>query len=158
MSSDWPSRESCLVVFAQRGDARIDLPAWSQHAERFFGTRLALPAGKHYGEIPPLVDAAEFVLARPEVPPVRRKGFARPREDEDLALAETAEARAGHTGLLLLAGRCPMVWMVRLESSEDVEALRLATILASVLLGPILDVGRSQLFGVKTARSKLQQG
>ena len=38
----------------------------------------------------------------------------------------------------------------------DPLALRLAAILASVLLGPILDVRVPELFGVKTARAKLE--
>jgi hypothetical protein len=151
-----PPRESCLVVFAQRGDARIDLAAWSQHAERFFATKLALTAGKHYSDVPPRVDAVAFVLTRAGAPAATRLAFARPRDAEDLALAEAAEARTGHTGLVLLARRCPMVWQVPKPASGDAEALRLAAILASVLLGPILDVAAAQLFGVKTARAKLE--
>ncbi len=87
--------------------------------------------------------------------PASRPAFARPRDQDDLALATAAEARTSHTGLVLLARRCPLVWMVVRESREDVPALRLAAILASVLLGPILDVAGGELFGVKTARSKL---
>jgi hypothetical protein len=35
-------------------------------------------------------------------------------------------------------------------------ALRLAAILASVVLGPILDPETSEIFGVKTARLKIE--
>jgi hypothetical protein len=149
-----PPRESCFVVFAQRGDARIDLPAWSHHAERFFATTLGLAVEKKYGDAAPVVDAAEFLLSHAGTPASRR-AFARPREEEDLALARAAEARSRHTGLVLLAGRCSMVWMVARESPTDACALRLAAILASILLGPILDATAGQLFGVKTAREKL---
>jgi hypothetical protein len=149
-----PPRESCLVVFAQRSDARIDLPAWSRHAERFFGTSLGLAVEKSYGDAAPVVDAAEFVLSHAGSP-ATRQAFARPREPEDLELARAAEARSGGGGLVLLAGRCRMVWMVARESLADASALRLAAILASILLGPILDVTAGQLFGVKTARGKL---
>ena len=40
-------------------------------------------------------------------------------------------------------------------ADPDALALRLAAILASVLLGPILDARVPELFGVKTARAKL---
>ena len=149
------AREGSLVVFSQRRDARIDLAAWNQHAERFFGTRLGLAVPKEYGPVAPVVDAAEFILWRAGASAVSRTAFARPREDEDLALADRAESRTGHTGLLLLAKRCPMIWSVPRDPAGDFDALRLAAILASVLLGPILDVDAAQLFGVKTARMKL---
>jgi hypothetical protein len=47
------------------------------------------------------------------------------------------------------------VWLVSRKGDRDPLALRLASILASVLLGPILDVQSGELFGVKTARAKL---
>lgn len=42
------------------------------------------------------------------------------------------------------------------DRDDDTLALTLAAILASILLGPILDPRRSELFGVKTARRKLE--
>jgi hypothetical protein len=158
-----PARESCFLVFSQQPDARIDLVHWAQHASRFFDTHLALATPKRYGEVAPRVDSAQFVLSLPGAPPATLWALARPRESEDLALAQAAEARMSHTGLLLLAGRCPQVWLVAREpvvsppgdSPSDHEALRLAAILASVLLGPILDARAGELFGVKTARAKL---
>ena len=61
------------------------------------------------------------------------------------------------TGLALLARRCQAVWIVeRADGEPDRLALLLSAILASVLLGPILDPARGELFGVKTARAKLE--
>ena len=87
---------------------------------------------------------------------IMRWAHARPRSDEDLALADQAEARAGGGGLAGLARRCAAVWMIAREGDEDALALRLAAILASVYLGPILDARGPEIFGVKTAREKLE--
>jgi hypothetical protein len=79
----------------------------------------------------------------------------RPRTDDDLALAESAEAGGG---LVLLAKRCSVVVLVlaRLEGSPDDQgALLLAALIASVALGPILSPDRRHLFGARTARGKL---
>jgi hypothetical protein len=148
------------VVFAQRTDARVDIDAWSAHAERFFATRLGLAEDMRplMGASAPRVDRARFVVAPGDGTgdgPGIRQASARPRDERDLALAERADG-AG-TGLALLARRCPTVWLVTREGEGDRLALRLATILSSVLLGPILDPGRMELFGAKTARGKLER-
>ena len=66
-------------------------------------------------------------------------------------------ARAGYTGLALLARRCKTIWLVVREGPSDRLALHLAAILASLLLGPILDASAGELFGIKTARAKLEK-
>jgi hypothetical protein len=149
--------ESALLVFAQREDARIEVDAWSELASRFFETRIGLAEDKHYepGAPAPRVDSARFVVSPTSGAPGIRSAFARPRGPLDLAAAEAADARVGFTGLALVARRCSMVWLVAREGEGDALALRLATILASSLLGPILDVGAGELFGVKTARAKI---
>jgi len=152
-------REGWLLVFAQRADARVDIGGWSAQAERFFSTRLGLAEDKPYapGQAAPLVDGARIVVAPDGEPPGIRSIHGRPREADDLALAEDADERAGPggTGLALVARRCQTVWLVTRALDPDPLALRLAAILASVLLGPILDVRVPELFGVKTARAKL---
>ncbi len=152
--------DATYLVFSQRADARIDIDAWSAHAERFFATRLGLTADKRYapGQAPPRIDEASFVVAPHGESPGIRLASARPRHDRDLALAATADERAGPggTGLALLARRCETVWIVSRVIDPDPLALRLAAILASVLLGPILDARVPELFGAKTARAKLE--
>jgi hypothetical protein len=147
-----------LLVFSQRGDARVDIDGWGAHAERFFATRIGLAEEKRYdpGTPFPSTDDARFVVAPAGGTPGIRAVHARPRDDADLHLADAIDARAGGTGLALLARRCPTVWIVERESEADSLALRLAAILASALLGPILDAHRTELFGVKTARAKLE--
>jgi hypothetical protein len=87
--------------------------------------------------------------------------LARPAADQDYSLASDAEARMSRGGLGLLARRCPVVWEIARETLPDPDALRIAAVLASVLLGPILDPDHERgpdIFGVKTAREKLAAG
>ena len=128
------------LVFAQQREAAVDLGAWDAHARRFFGASLSRD------------DDGRLVLT----PGGARTATARPRTGADLALADAAEARAGGGGLATLARRCPTVWLVAREGDDDAVALRLAAILASVLLGPIVDARGPDIFGVKTARAKLE--
>ena len=150
---------AALLVFSQRDDARIDADAWNAQAERFFAARIGLAEEKRaVPGPPPRTEDARFVVAPNAEPPGIRAVSAAPRQDADLALALEAEAAAGGGGLADLARRCPIVWRVAREHDDDPLALLLAAILASVLLGPIVDPGPvvPQIFGVKTARVKLE--
>jgi hypothetical protein len=97
-----------------------------------------------------------FVIAPADALPGIRAASRRARDAIDLVEAERAEARVGSSGLALLARRCPVVWTVEREEPEDALALLLAAILASLLLGPIFDRDAQALFGVKTARERLE--
>jgi hypothetical protein len=145
---DASSRESALLVFAQSADVNIDVDAWNAHAVRFFAARIGLAADR--GATP---TAALVVAPDGETPGIRRVS-ARPRDADDLALAQAADP--GTTGLALLARRCKGVWLVERDRDPDTLALLLAVVLASVMLGPILDVRGPELFGVKTGRAKLE--
>jgi hypothetical protein len=138
------------VVFASSQDAHVDVAAWDVQAQRFFETRLSLVGEADALEPAILVTPLAAAAAAGE----RRIAW-RARRADDLALADAAEERAGGGGLVLLARRCPTVWLVERQSDDDPLALRLAMILASVHLGPILDARGPDLFGVKTARTKL---
>jgi hypothetical protein len=151
-----PLREESYLVFAQRMDARVDIDAWNDHAVRFFATRVGLAEDVKQDPATGVPTAAvSLVLAPQGAPPGIRSLFARPREAGDLALAEEADANAGSPGLALLARRCESVWLVIREVEPDSLALLGAAILASLMLGPILDVRGPELYGVKTARAKL---
>lgn len=131
------------VVFSSSGALAMDVGAWDAHARRFFATRLAgAPSGA--------------VRVTPDREPEGERAVTwRDATPDDLQLAERGERRAGGGGLLALARRCPSVWIVTREAPDDRLALRLAMILASVHLGPIVDPAGPDLFGVKTARAKL---
>jgi hypothetical protein len=152
-----PARAEAFTVFAQRTDARVEAATWERHATQFFDARVGLVVEKRYGdEEPPLVDAARVVVAPSAAPPGTRFCFGRPREADDLEAAERADALAGSPGLGLLAKRCEHVWLVATESADDRIALLLAAILASVVLGPILAPDGEAIFGVRTARARLE--
>jgi hypothetical protein len=77
----------------------------------------------------------------------------RPRAESDLA--DAGKATAGG-GLPELAARCPMVALVLLEpDATDRGALRVAALLSSALLGPILSPDKTSLFGARSARDML---
>jgi hypothetical protein len=157
-----PSRRDALTVFAQRNDAVFDVAALRRQASRFFKVKLGLTVDKRYGLRAPDTDAAHVVVA-PEgefgkSPLGTRLCFGRPADDDDLAAAEAAERSQHTSGMALLAARCQTVWLVTSEDAGDRVALTIAAVLASSLLGPILSPSGDELFGVKTARLKLERG
>lgn len=145
------------MVFAQRSDARLDVNAISGQARRFFATELGLMAEKKYEDLPPVTDEAEVVVSGQGGNAGVRRCYGRPVTAEDLEKAASAEMRVTYTGLSGLAKRCGYVWLVSAEGPSDVTALLIAAILASVFLGPILAPDEAELFGVKTARLKLER-
>jgi hypothetical protein len=143
-----------LRVFAQSADA-IDIDACSAHAARFFATRIGL-ADVPDAPSPTSTLRVRFVIAPAGALPGIRSAYRRACDATDRLDAERADARMGSTGLALLARRCATVWVVEREGPDDALALRLAAILASLLLGPIFDREAQALFGVKTARERLE--
>ena len=150
-----PAVDDALLVFSQQSNARIAIDAWNDHAVRFFQTRVGMaePFAPEGGV--PGVMRARLVIAPDGGAAGVRSAWTRSRTADDLALADAAEARAGGGGLALLARRCPWVWLVERDTIDDRLALCLAAILASVLLGPVLDARAGKIFGVRTAREKL---
>lgn len=141
-----PEPERALRVFSQRPDAMLEIGALRAHAARFFATKLGLTVDKRYRTLP-AEDAARIVVGGEGM----RLAYGRPARPEDHADAARADPHG--SGLALLARRCPTVWLVARESEDDRIAFRIAVILASHLLGPIL-VG-DELLGVKSARARL---
>lgn len=154
-----PERSSSFLVFSQHPDARLDIGQLRQQATRFFATRIGLSVEKRYPDAPPATDAARVVVARDDgLASGTRLCFGRPVEPGDLAMAEEAERRQNGTGMSLLAGRCPTAWLIETEGGdEDRAALTLAAVFASVMLGPIVPPSGLEVFGVRTARLKLEQ-
>jgi hypothetical protein len=151
-----PPRSSAFTVFAQRKDSRLEAELWRRHASQFFDTDLRFTVPKQYVFDPPESDATEVVITAPTRPETTRLCYARPRTADDLLAAEEVDIRAGSNGLGLLARRCLVVWLISVEDETDPAALRIAAIVASVVLGPILSPQGTELFGVRTARLKLE--
>jgi hypothetical protein len=137
------------LVFTSAPRPLLDVAAWDAQAQRFFSTRLALLGQAGDGE-------ARIQVTPPAGPAGERALSLRPRTEEDMALAEAAEVRAHGGGMVLVARRCHSVWLIAREGEDDRLALRVAMVIASVALGPILDARGPDLFGVKTARARLE--
>jgi hypothetical protein len=132
-------------VFSQQAEPLVAAAEWKRAAERFFGAKLEIVA----------VDEGCVVSIEKGGSARRFSVVGRMRTSADLTDALAAETRSGFTGLYDLAERrCEVVWVVEREGPLDDTALLIAAILASVCLGPI--VGDDELFGVRTARAKLE--
>lgn len=152
-----PERASAFTVFAQRPRPTLDVSSLKVQAGRFFSARLGLTVEKRYGVALPVADAAHVVLASEgDETNGTRLAYGRRADAADVAAAEQAERAQGTYGMALLARRCETVWLVACESDDDRVALTIAAVIASTLLGPILPPAGDELFGVRTARMKLE--
>jgi hypothetical protein len=152
-----PAREGTFAVFAQRPNACLDAEVLRGHAARFFGAKLGLTVDKRYGDAPPEADAARIIVASDDGTAAgTRLCVARRADAGDVSAAEAAERAQGTYGLALLAARCPTLWLVVPEADDDRAALTIAAVFASVMLGPIVAPGGAEIFGVRTARMKLE--
>jgi hypothetical protein len=152
-----PDRAAAYTVFVQRSHAALEVAMLKAQASRFFGAKLGITVEKTYTDVLPEADAARVVLASDEgTASGTRLCFGRRADERDHAAAEAAEQRQGTTGMSLLARRCGTVWLVTRESDDDRVALTIAAVLASAFLGPILAPSGDELFGVRTARMKLE--
>ena len=139
------------MVFAQQARPALEVATIVRQAARFFQLEVAF---EHIAEGVALPAEA---ATRVRVGDATRLCIGRPKDAADQAAAQEAEAQRGFTGLSQLAFRCETVWLVEAQGPSDVNALRIAAVLASVLLGPILAPDGAELFGVKTARGKLER-
>jgi hypothetical protein len=152
-----PDRASAYTCFAQRDDATLDVDTIRRNAEQFFRTKLGLTVEKQYGPGVVPIDAARVVVASDDSGASgTRLCYGRPTDPSDLAAAEAAERAQKTHGMALLAQRCGTVWLVVRESDDDRAALTIAAIFASTMLGPILSPDGREVFGVRTARMKLE--
>src|SRR5690606_36873356 len=128
-----PDPSAAYTVFAQRGDAALELASIKAQASRFFAARLGLTVDKRIGAPPPAVDAARVVVATDDgATSGTHLCFGRPATALDHAAAGAAERAQGTSGLSLLAQRCRTVWLVTLEVDDDRPSLLIAAVLASV--------------------------
>ncbi len=150
-----PDRSRSYAVFAQSPLVLLDVEGLKNKASQFFQTKIGLTVDKRYGPDVPQRDAARLVIASDD--PAcsgTRLCYGRAVERSDLDAAERGDPNV--TGMFLLAQRCPTLWLVTYEMDDDRVALTIAAVLASILLGPILAPSGDELFGVRTARLKLE--
>jgi len=152
-----PPRDRAFSVFAQRPNAVLEIAALKQQAARFFGAKLGWTVDKDYRGDTPDTDAARIVVATDDgTTSGTRIVFGRPADGADVAAAEEAERTQGTSGMALLAQRCPTLWLVVVDSADDRVALTIAAIFANTMLGPIVAADGKEIFGVRTARLKLE--
>jgi hypothetical protein len=153
-----PARTEAFTVFAQQTDTRLDVPSWRGHAERFFGGTVEDHALTSLEIDPQGSREARVVFSDRTCPLCTRSVFVRLRTDDDLEAAVAAERSGdGGAGLSTLAKRCGVVILVVTEAAPDPDALFLSAVIAGVALGPILTPGQDHLWGVNTARRKLDE-
>lgn len=128
-------------VFAQGAEPRLAFVDWQRNAQRFFDTAIE-------------IEDRTNARGRVKLNGVTRIIFGRTRDENDLRDALAVESARGNGLYDLAERRCPSMWLVEREGGSDRNALLLAAVIASVSLGPIL--GDSALFGVRTAREKLE--
>ncbi|HEU4409402.1 MAG TPA: hypothetical protein VFS43_29350 [Polyangiaceae bacterium] len=142
------------LVFSQQSLASLDVGQLTRNARRFFGAEFELRERGEKGGGSEVVMTIAGANGTPG-PPVHAR--VRPCEGGDYDAAERAERAGRAGGMAGLARRCPYVWEVDVGAGAQVGALRLCSILASVLLGPIMPPEGDTLFGVKGARERAER-
>ncbi len=172
--------ERVWSLFSPEADCRIDLERWAHHAQRFFALRIGIAPEKAYPSGgSPVVDAFDFEVlgaSRRDADPRggspdlgvggvdrrRVRVITVPLDRAPRARAAALAIARGPTGggfeaLILRAKR---LWQIGVPADAKAgarPAIAAATVLASVLLAPILPPGEAVLFGVKTARERLER-
>ena len=142
--------------YSQTEGVNLDMFAWQKQATRFFQTRIGLALPKASGRSVVGSDAYLLLVEPPNAPLAKRLLWLRARTPDDLDLAQRIEAAAGARGMSDLAGRCTGVCLIETEGPDDRAALVLAGLAASIMLGPIVPPNHQEIYGVRTAREKLE--
>ncbi len=157
---------SAYTLFSAEGSARIDIAPLAHKARTFFATSLEIDPAKAYpeGRTPPadamFVEVQPF--GKPDVLPTRVFVVTWSLDDCP-AFRDVGDAAAraiGGAGMDVLVARAKRIWQVskQPEHGSDAHAsLRVAAILASVLLAPIVPPEGRTIYGVKGARERLEK-
>ena len=126
-------------------------------AQRFFRIDLDLLTKKRYpGGGFPRVDRACFSITHDgDTREVEVITMPKERAPE-IALAAVEAADAVRAGFEALVARTQRVWQVPAANADDPYPLALTLVLASVFLAPVMPPGGGTVFGVKTARLRLE--
>jgi hypothetical protein len=157
-------------LLAPDASSRIDAARWAHQAQRFFELTLSIHPDKQYpGGGQPRADAFEVRIAR--APATSSAAGPAPSPTSTVrvitlpidhapavppAAARAAEAIGG-AGFDVLVARAKRVWQVHrvpLDGDDPRASLRVAAVIASLLLAPLLTPS-GEIFGVKGARERL---
>ena len=146
------------LVLSRHAPPRVDASAWREQARRFLAA---------------LVDAGDAarVLTESDTLPVRVASLQTPDVVSRVSVHASALTSASHekqradravraidgAGFDALVSAAKSVWFIEVDPRDDSRAaLVVAATLSMVLLGPIVPPGDDAIFGVKTARARLE--
>ena len=157
---------SAYTLFSADPSARIDVAQLAHKARTFFATALEIDPVKAYPDARvPEADAVHIEikpLGKSSASPTRVFVVTWPltREPSFRALGDAAAQAIGGAGMDALVARTKRIWQVSAESpigSDTLAPLRVAAILAAVLLAPIVPPEGNTIYGVKGARERLER-
>ncbi|HEY4116799.1 MAG TPA: hypothetical protein VGM56_03035 [Byssovorax sp.] len=152
-----PLDAPAFTVLSPEPDARVDAERWAHQARRFFSLELDVVTPKRYptGAFP-LADRLEVDVAR---------GLSRGRvvvvtlPEARVPSAKRGGVRAAiamrRGGMDAVAERARRVWQIAPATGDARAAIAVAAVLASELLGPVVEGAGLDVFGVKGARERL---
>jgi hypothetical protein len=158
--------DAAYTLFSADLSGRFDIAMLAQKARTFFATAVEIDPVKAYpnGETPDsdavFIDIAP--LGKRTAPASRVYVVTWPLEKEPQirSVGDAAANAIGGAGMDILVHRAKRIWQVSKEVTrgEDRYApLRIAAILASVLLAPIVPPEGNTIYGVKGARERLER-
>jgi hypothetical protein len=153
-------------LFSAETTARIDIAQLAHKARTFFATALEIDPAKAYPDGRTPDSDALYVdikpLGKTSVAPTRVYvvTFLLEREPAFRKVGDAAAAAIGGAGMDVLVARAKRIWQVAQDrqQGDDIHApLRVAAILAAVLLAPIVPPAGQTIYGVKGARERLER-
>jgi len=157
---------SAYTLFSPDPTARIDIALLANKARTFFATALEINPVKAYpdGQTP------ESDVVHVDIHPLGKRDALSTRVlvitwplERDPQFREVGEAGAraiGGAGMDVLVARAKRIWQVSkdvMHGNDRHAPLRVAAILASVLLAPIVPPEGNTMYGVKGARERLER-
>jgi len=160
------SVNAAYTLFAPDPSARIDIATLAQKARTFFATALEIDPVKAYpnGETPDsdavFIDITPLGKRTATATRVYVVTWPLEKNPQFRTIGDTAANAIGGAGMDVLVARAKRIWQVSKDVThgEDRYApLRIAAILASVLLAPIVPPEGNTIYGVKGARERLER-
>jgi hypothetical protein len=157
---------SAYTLFSPDPLARVDIALLANKARTFFATALEIDPVKAYPE----GKTPEADVVYIDIHPLGKRDVVSTRvlvvtwplqwNPQIRHVGDAAAMAIGGAGMDALVARAKRIWQVsnQIERGEDRHApLRVAAILASVLLGPIVPPEGNTIYGVKGARERLER-
>lgn len=157
---------SAYTLFSAEISARIDIATLAHKARTFFATALEIDPAKAYPDgRTPNRDAVHIdvkPLGNRDQLPTRVFVVTWPLDEHPAFrdIGDTAARAIGGAGMDALVARAKRIWQVSTDGVQGADlhaSLRVAAILAAVLLAPIVPPDGTTIYGVKGARERLDK-